>query len=53
MKGLNSAVQLKGIGITIVVALVTGYVVGKILSIFGRRVEPYIDSEEFLDATVE
>jgi len=48
--GLNPGVQLAGIGLMIAIALVTGYVVGKILSLFGRRVEPYVDSEEFLDA---
>jgi hypothetical protein len=35
-------------GITIAVALIAGYVTGKILSIFGRRIEPYVDSEEFV-----
>ncbi len=39
--------QLFGIGITIVVALVAGLIAGKILSVFGRRTEPYVDSEEF------
>ena len=48
--GLNPGVQLAGIGLMIVIALITGYIVGKILSLFGRRVEPYVDSEEFLDA---
>jgi len=43
-------VQLAGIGLMIVIAIVTGYIVGRILSLFGRRVEPYVDSEEFLDA---
>jgi len=47
--GLNPGVQLAGIGLMIAIALITGYVVGKILSLFGRRVEPYVDSEEFLD----
>lgn len=50
MKGLNNITQLTGIGITVAIALVTGYIAGKILSLFGRRIEPYVDSEEFLDA---
>ena len=49
VKGLSNVTQLKGIGITIGLALVTGYVAGKILALFGRRIEPYLDSEEFLD----
>ncbi|HEG44152.1 MAG TPA: ammonium transporter [Phycisphaerales bacterium] len=39
-------VQLKGIGISIVVAVVAGFIAGKLLSIFGRRTEPYVDAEE-------
>ena len=45
--GISKASQFAGIGITIVLALITGYITGKILSIFGRRTEPYVDSEEF------
>jgi ammonium transporter Rh len=39
-------VQLKGIAISIVVAVVAGFIAGKLLSIFGRRTEPYLDAEE-------
>jgi ammonium transporter Rh len=39
-------VQLKGIGISIVVAVITGFIAGKLLSIVGRRIEPYVDNEE-------
>ena len=46
---LNGGLQLAGIGVMIILALVSGYISGKILSIFGRRLEPYTDSEEFLD----
>ena len=49
VKGLSIFTQLKGIGITIGIALIAGYVAGKILALFGRRIEPYMDSEEFLD----
>lgn len=39
-------VQLKCIGISIVVAVIAGLIAGKLLSIFGRRSQPYIDAEE-------
>jgi hypothetical protein len=48
--GPNPVAQLTEIGLMIVIALASGYIVGKILSLFGRRAEPYLDSEEFLDA---
>ncbi|MBT4512196.1 MAG: ammonium transporter, partial [Chloroflexi bacterium] len=48
--GISTGNQLAGIGVTILVALVAGYLTGLIVSAFGRRVVPYIDSEEFLDA---
>jgi ammonium transporter Rh len=50
VKGINPGAQLTGIGITILFALITGFVVGKIISLLGRRVDPYDDEEEFLDA---
>jgi ammonium transporter Rh len=48
--GINKSAQFKGIGISILIAIVTGYVTGKILSAFGRRNSSYLDSEEFADA---
>jgi ammonium transporter Rh len=42
--------QLAGIGITLLVAIVAGFVTGKLLSVLGRRKEAYEDAEEFLDA---
>ncbi|MEA3445285.1 MAG: hypothetical protein U9R19_11245 [Bacteroidota bacterium] len=48
--GLNAGSQLFGIVITIVMAIVTGLLSGKIISLFGHRAEPYVDSEEFEDA---
>jgi len=48
--GVNKSTQLKGIGISILIALIAGYITGKILSIFGRRTEVYVDAEEFVDA---
>lgn len=47
--GLNSRIQLTGITIAVAIALVSGYVSGLILSLFGRRAEAYVDAEEFLD----
>jgi ammonium transporter Rh len=49
INGIDRAVQLKGIGISIVIAIVTGYITGKILLSFGRRTQSYIDSEEFVE----
>jgi ammonium transporter Rh len=48
--GIDRSVQFKGIGISIVIAMVAGFITGKILLSFGRRTRPYIDSEEFVDA---
>lgn len=48
VSGINMSAQLKGIGIAIVLALVAGYITGKILAVFGRRITPYEDSEEIL-----
>jgi ammonium transporter Rh len=49
VKGLDGSEQFKGIVIAIVIALVAGYAVGKIVSLFGRRTVPYVDSEEFAE----
>ncbi len=46
--GIDRGAQLAGIGLTIAVALVTGLIAGKIVALFGRRENPYEDSEEFL-----
>jgi ammonium transporter Rh len=48
--GINKAVQIKGIVVTVIIALAAGYLSGKILSAFGRRVEAYTDSEEIIEA---
>jgi ammonium transporter Rh len=45
--GINKGSQMAGIGITILIAIVAGYIAGKIISILGRRTVPYDDSEEF------
>ncbi len=46
VEGLSKMDQLKGIVITVALAALSGLVVGKILSLFGRRDVPYIDGEE-------
>jgi len=45
--GIDSGAQLTAIGITVLVAAVSGLVSGKVISFFGRRTEPYVDTEEF------
>lgn len=45
VKGTAST-QFAGIGISVVIAVLTGFAGGKVLSILGRRTEPYLDSEE-------
>ncbi|MFZ4399575.1 MAG: hypothetical protein ACOYO1_06050 [Bacteroidales bacterium] len=50
VNGLNVSSQLSGIFITIISALIFGFLTGKLISITGHRKEAYIDSEEFMDA---
>lgn len=50
VSGLNNRIQLTGIIIAVAIALAGGYISGLILSLFGRRVEAYVDAEEFIDA---
>ncbi len=45
VKGTAST-QFAGIGITVVIAVLAGFIAGKLLSIFGRRTVPYLDTEE-------
>ncbi len=47
VNGINIRSQVMGIGITILVASLAGFVAGKIISCFGTRVNPYTDTEEF------
>ncbi|MFQ5956297.1 MAG: ammonium transporter [Candidatus Brocadiales bacterium] len=46
--GLSKGPQLTGVVIAIVLALVTGYITGKVLAVFGRRSVPYEDTEEVI-----
>lgn len=48
--GISKSTQIKGIAISIVLALITGYITGKILSAFGTRTQAYDDCEEFVEA---
>jgi ammonium transporter Rh len=50
VEGINKSNQLKGIAITIIVALAAGYITGKLLSAFGRKAMVYADSDEFAEA---
>ena len=50
IRGLDMGSQLLGILITIVLALLTGFITGKALPLLGRKLEAYEDAEEFLDA---
>ena len=47
VSGLNKGSQLAGIGITIIIAIITGLIVGKIIAALGRKTVPYEDIEEF------
>jgi ammonium transporter Rh len=44
---LNMGAQLTGIGLTIIIALIAGWLTGLIVSLFGHRNQPYQDIEEF------
>ena len=48
--GLDVSAQLKGIAITLIIAIVAGLLSGKIISLFGKTSEVYNDHAEFLDA---
>lgn len=46
VNGINSTSQIKGIAITVIMALISGLIVGGILTMGGRRKTPYTDAEE-------
>ena len=48
--GLDVAAQTKGIIITVVMAIVAGLLCGKIISLFGRSEEIYVDNTEIIVA---
>jgi ammonium transporter Rh len=41
-------VQAAGIALTVGIAVATGFIAGKVLSVFGRRRAPYVDHEELI-----
>ena len=47
VSGIDFVAQLSAILVTVVIAAVTGLFSGKVLAVLGRRVMPYVDSEEF------
>jgi ammonium transporter Rh len=48
--GLDISAQLKGIVVTVVLAVVAGLFTGKVISLFGKPKEIYNDFAEFHDA---
>jgi len=48
--GIDRGAQFTGIAVTIVFAVVSGLVVGRIVALTGHRSRPYEDQEEFPDA---
>jgi hypothetical protein len=51
--GLNVTAQISGIVTTIIIAIATGLVTGKALSLLGSVAVPYDDAVEFLDVEAE
>ncbi len=47
VEGISRGAQIKGIVITVLLALIAGIIAGRVLLIFGRRKKPYADAEEF------
>jgi ammonium transporter Rh len=47
VSGIDKSAQFTGIGITILVAALTGFIAGKIIAVLGRREASYDDAEEF------
>jgi ammonium transporter Rh len=45
--GIGAGAQLSGLAVTVLAAGAGGLLVGKLLSLFGRRAVPYTDAEEF------
>lgn len=45
--GIDGAAQLTAIGVTVIVAAISGLSTGKVIALTGRRTVPYLDAEEF------
>jgi ammonium transporter Rh len=50
VQGINIGSQLAGIGITLVIAIIPGYIIGRIILILGRIKRQYDDSVEIINA---
>jgi len=50
IQGIDVGSQLKGIAVTVLIAVISGLVSGKIISYFGKSKELYNDVAEFKDA---
>ncbi len=48
VNGIDKKAQLSGIAITLFIALVSGLLVGKIISFLGKKTEIYTDSDELI-----
>ncbi len=46
--GIDKVAQVKGIVIAVVLALASGLLAGWTISLTGRRIDPYLDKEEFM-----
>jgi ammonium transporter Rh len=53
VKGINVTGQAKGIAITVLLAVASGLIAGRFISLTGRRAEPYLDREEFVTEQAE
>jgi len=53
VSGINVGAQISGILITVVIAACSGLISGKVIAVLGRRMVPYVDSEEFEGEEIE
>jgi hypothetical protein len=53
VQGIHPGSQLAGIGLTIVIALIPGYIVGRIILALGQVRRHYDDSVEIIDMNQE
>lgn len=51
--GINFGAQLAAILVTVIIAVCTGLVTGKVIAALGTRTVPYVDAEEFEGEEVE
>ncbi len=47
VNGIDVGSQMLGIGITLLIAIIAGFISGKLIALLGRRTAPYTDAEEF------